>query len=178
MTAVDEHAELSTVLPMPASPRRIRSAGGVLVRREPDGSISVLLGRRRRTWRLPKGKLEPGETDQQAAVREIAEETGRRGRILAPLGEHRFRYVEDGVTIAKTAVHFLLVDEGEARQPDGEFEELGWFPLAAARRKLRFPAERGSVGRAGALLAGTPTLLTPASYVVRLRALIRRLTGR
>jgi 8-oxo-dGTP pyrophosphatase MutT (NUDIX family) len=159
--------------------RSIRSAGGVLARREADGLISVLLGRRRRAWRLPKGKLEAGESDEQAAVREIAEETGRRARILAPLGEHRFRFTEAGVTIHKTAVHFLLADEGEARLPlVGEFEELAWFPLAAARRKLRFPAERGAVARAGALLAGDPALLEAPARAGVLRTLLRRLAGR
>lgn len=158
--------------------RRIRSAGGVLARRDDHGLVSVLLGRRRRAWRLPKGKLEAGESDEQAAVREIAEETGRRARILAPLGEHRFRYTEEGVPIDKTAVHFLLADEGEARLPDGEFEELAWFPLAAARRKLRFPAERGAVARAGTLLASDPTLLATPARPNRLRALLRRLAGR
>jgi 8-oxo-dGTP pyrophosphatase MutT (NUDIX family) len=158
--------------------RSIRSAGGVLARREADGLISVLLGRRRRAWRLPKGKLEAGESDEQAAVREIAEETGRRARILAPLGEHRFRFTEAGVTINKTAVHFLLADEGEARLPDGEFEELAWFPLAAARRKLRFPAERGAVARAGALLDGDPALLEAPARAGALRTLLRRLAGR
>lgn len=158
--------------------RRIRSAGGVLARREADGLVAVLLGRRRRAWRLPKGKLEAGESDEQAAVREIAEETGRRARILAPLGEHRFRYTEEGVTVDKTAVHFLLADEGEARLPDGEFEELAWFPLAAARRKLRFPAERGAVTRAGALLAADPRLLATPRQPGRLRTLLRRLAGR
>lgn len=178
MTAVDERADSSSVRPMSTPPRRIRSAGGVLVRRDANGSISVLLGRRRRTWRLPKGKLEAGETDQHAAVREIAEETGRRARILAPLGEHRFRYTEDGVAIYKTAVHFLLADEGAAGAPDGEFEELAWFPLPVARRKLRFPAERGSVSRAGVLLARDPDLVPTAPHASRLRSLVRRLTGR
>jgi 8-oxo-dGTP pyrophosphatase MutT (NUDIX family) len=177
MTAVDDRADVSSVRSMSTPPRLIRSAGGVLVRHEADGTLSVLLGRRRRTWRLPKGKLEPGETDQQAAVREIAEETGRRARILAPLGEHRFRYTEDGVTIYKTAVHFLLADEGPAGAPDGEFEELAWFPLPVARRKLRFPAERGSVSRVSALLARSPELVPPP-VASRLRAFVRRLTGR
>ena len=67
---------------MPIPTRSVRSAGGVLARREADGSLSVLLGRRGPLWRLPKGKLEPGESDEQAAVREIAEETGERGRVF------------------------------------------------------------------------------------------------
>lgn len=160
--------------------RRVRSAGGVLARREGD-AVSILLGRRRRAWRLPKGKLEPGERDEQAAIREIGEETGRRSRILAKLGSHRFRFSEDGVTVDKTAVHFLLVDEGPLRDPDGEFEELAWFPIAAARRKLRFPAERDTVRRAATLLAENPGILPavpPPAVPSHLGRLLRRLMGR
>jgi 8-oxo-dGTP pyrophosphatase MutT (NUDIX family) len=154
---------------------RVRSAGGVLVRRERDGSVSVLLGRRRRLWRLPKGKLELGETDEQAAVRELAEETGRRARVLAYLGENVFRFSESGQRIEKTAVHFLLADEGPAREPDGEFEELAWHPIVRARRLLRYPGERYSVVVAIGLLAENPSLL-PQRH--RLAALVARLLGR
>jgi 8-oxo-dGTP pyrophosphatase MutT (NUDIX family) len=154
---------------------RVRSAGGVLARRELDGSVSVLLGRRRGLWRLPKGKLEPGETDEQAAVRELAEETGRRARVLGYLGENIFRFREQGQRIEKTAVHFLLADEGPARDPDGEFEELAWHPIARARRLLRYPGERHSVVAAIELLAEDPSLLPQRS---RLAALVARLPGR
>ena len=177
MSPVDERAHPSRVRPMQQTTRFVRSAGGVLIRQEADDSISVLLGRRRRSWRLPKGKLESGESDAEAAVREIGEETGRRGRILAYLDEHDFSYIEDGVHVEKTAVHFLLLDEGEARQPDGEFEQLAWFPITAARRRLRFPAERSSVARASRLIATDPSLLdAPRPSVVR--SLLRRLIGR
>jgi len=162
---------------MQTTTRSVRSAGGVLIRQEADESISVLLGRRRRSWRLPKGKLEQGESDEQAAIREIGEETGRRARILAYLDAHDFSYIEDGVHVEKTAVHFLLIDEGEARQPDGEFEQLAWFPITAARRRLRFPAERASVARASRLLAADPALLARPPRGM-FRSFVRRLIGR
>ena len=96
---------------MPTLTRSVRSAGGVLVRRETDGSLHVLLGRRGPLWRLPKGKLEAGESDAQAAEREVAEETGEGGRVVARLGEVDFSFMEGRTRIEKTAVRIAAKSE-------------------------------------------------------------------
>lgn len=164
---------------MPTPTRSVRSAGGVLARRETDGSLSVLLGRRGPLWRLPKGKLETGESDEQAAVREIAEETGERGRVIAHLGEVQFSFMEGATRIEKTAVHFLLAHTGHVGEPDGEFDRVAWLPAAKARRMLRYPAERAAVRSALSLIGTDPSLIPPSRPTLRARiaSLLARLRG-
>lgn len=107
------------------------------------------------TVRLPKGHLEVGETLEEAASREVAEEVGVRARVLAPLSDVAYRYVEqsDGREVAKR-VHFFLMayEDGDARPVDGEMTGVAWRPLAEAERVLTFDSERAVVARARALL--------------------------
>src|SRR3954466_4043668 len=108
--------------PTPTPPRRpLRrvdetSAGGlVLDRRGPEaqGALIGRLDRRGRLlWSLPKGHVEAGETPEMTAVREVEEETGIAGRVIAPLGEIDFWFVAGGRRIHKTVHHFLLLAEG------------------------------------------------------------------
>jgi 8-oxo-dGTP pyrophosphatase MutT (NUDIX family) len=164
---------------MPTLTRSVRSAGGVLVRRETDGSLHVLLGRRGPLWRLPKGKLEAGESDAQAAEREVAEETGEGGRVVARLGEVDFSFMEGRTRIEKTAVHFLLLATGRAGEPDGEFDRVEWMPIAKARRLLRYPAERAAIRSALSLIDADPALVPVMrpTWRARLRILVARLQG-
>ncbi|MDX6286159.1 MAG: hypothetical protein QOG53_1644 [Frankiales bacterium] len=149
--------------------RRLRrveetSAGGLVVDRTQSSASAALIGRYDRRgrlrWSLPKGHLEPGETAEQAAVREVAEETGIRGRVLAPLGVIDFSFVapdEDGPRqIHKTVHHFLLLAEGgELSDADGEVAEVAWVPLDEIEHRLTFDDERQLVDTARRLLAGT-----------------------
>ncbi len=93
------------------------SAGGLIVdRRDGDGAHAALIGRKDRRgrllWSLPKGHVEAGETNEDAAIREVMEETGITGRVLAPLGTIDFWFVADGRRIHKTVHHFLLLALG------------------------------------------------------------------
>jgi len=136
------------------------SAGGLVVRRAASG-IEALIAEQldrnsgRRTVRLPKGKLDPGETVEQAALREVREEVGLSARILAPLGEVSYTFFERraGRQIAKRVHYFLMACEaGLAYAADGEMEAVLWCALAEAERRLTFDAERGIVARGRALL--------------------------
>jgi 8-oxo-dGTP pyrophosphatase MutT (NUDIX family) len=134
------------------------SAGGVVVRPAGEGHQVLLASRRIRSgeliWGLPKGLLEPEETPEEAAVREVLEETGWRGRVRAPLGEIEYWFAWEGVRIHKT-VHFFLMDAvEEAARRDREMEEVRWFPLDEAEETVGFDSEREVVGRARASLAG------------------------
>lgn len=129
--------------------------------RRAEGGVEVLVARQHdrnrgeETGRLPKGRLDRGETLEQAALREVAEEVGVRARIVAPLGEvaYVFREEREGVRIAKT-VHFFLMtwEEGEAWPADGEMSSVAWIPIAEAGAGLTFESERDIVARAQALL--------------------------
>ncbi|NQU36293.1 MAG: NUDIX hydrolase, partial [Actinobacteria bacterium] len=152
-------------IPPPTSiraPRRVppseeTSAGGLVVDRSADPQCAALIGRLDRRgrlmWSLPKGHLEDGETAEQAAMREVQEETGIIGRILAPLGTIDFWFVADGRRIHKTVHHFLLESTGgEICDDDPEVVEVQWVPLPEIRDRLAYADERR-------LLDEVPTLL-------------------
>jgi 8-oxo-dGTP pyrophosphatase MutT (NUDIX family) len=146
--------------PRAARPARVEetSAGGlVLDRRSPDARV-VLIGRYDRrgrlVWSLPKGHLEAGETQEAAAVREVAEETGIRGRIVGPLGSIDFWFTADGRRVHKTVHHFLLLAEGgELSDEDVEVAEVAWVPLAEASARLAYATERALLARVPDVLA-------------------------
>jgi 8-oxo-dGTP pyrophosphatase MutT (NUDIX family) len=110
--------------------------------------------RGRLLWSLPKGHLEAGETAEQAAVREVEEETGIRGRILAPLGEIDYWFVVEGRRVHKTVHHYLLeAVGGELSDRDIEVTEVAWVALDEAAARLAYAGERDLVAAAAALLA-------------------------
>lgn len=136
------------------------SAGGLVVRRG-AGGFEVLIAEQldrnsgRRTVRLPKGKVDPGETLEQAALREVREEVGLVARVAAPLGEVSYTFFERrvGRQIAKRVHYFLMAFvSGEAHAADGEMVAVAWCAPADAERRMSFDAEREIVGRGRALL--------------------------
>jgi 8-oxo-dGTP pyrophosphatase MutT (NUDIX family) len=123
------------------------SAGGLVIEDPTGAARGAVIGRYdrrgRMRWSLPKGHLEPGETAEQAAVREVAEETGIRGRVIAPLGSIDFTFLAEDHRVHKTVHHFLLVAEGgELSRDDPEVESVAWVPLAELARRLSYDDER------------------------------------
>lgn len=138
------------------------SAGGLVVDQTQPEARAALIGRYDRRgrlrWSLPKGHLEPGETAEQAAVREVEEETGIQGRVVAPLGIIDFSFVapdkDHPRRIHKTVHHFLLLAEGgQLSDADGEVAAVAWVPLDELSGRLTFPDERQLVDTARRLLA-------------------------
>lgn len=129
------------------------SAGGVVYRREDDVVEVVLAARRTRrgdlAWGLAKGGIEPDESAEQAAVREVREETGIEASIERSLGETRYFYVWEDVRIRKT-VHFFLMRAtgGDPNDRDDEMEDVRWFPLDRALRRAAYRGEREVLERA------------------------------
>ena len=111
--------------------------------------------RGRLVWSLPKGHVEAGETPADAAVREVEEETGIRGVVLAPLGTIDFWFVADQRRVHKTVHHFLLEARGgELSDADVEVVEVAWFPLPEVGEILAYADERRLLERVGPLLDG------------------------
>lgn len=142
------------------------AAGGVVYRRCEAG-IEFLVGEqtdwrtKERTVRLPKGHLDPGESLEQAALREVEEETGRRTRIEAPLGEHAYafdappRRGRPGGHIEKRVVFYLMEDLGPSHgERDDEMERVLWLDADGACARLTFENERAMIRRAEERLAG------------------------
>lgn len=139
------------------------SAGGLVV----DAAIPGVRGRRaaviarhdrrgRLVWSLPKGHLEEGETAEVAAVREVSEETGIAGRVVAPLGTIDFWFVAEDRRVHKTVHHFLLrATGGELSDEDIEVSEVAWVPLAELESRLAYADERRLIRRATELLEDT-----------------------
>jgi len=116
--------------------------------------IGRLDRRGRLLWSLPKGHLEAGETTQDAAVREVEEETGIRGRVLAPLGTIDYWFVADDRRIHKTVHHYLLeASGGELSDTDVEVDEVAWVPIAELGARLAYAGERRLAETAADLLA-------------------------
>ena len=148
--------------PRAPSPRLTRvdetSAGGLVVDRTGTVPRAALIARHdkrgRLVWSLPKGHVEAGETPADAAVREVEEETGIRGAVLAPLGTIDFWFVADQRRVHKTVHHFLLEAQGgELSDADVEVVEVAWFPLTEVAAALAYADERRLIERVEDLLA-------------------------
>ena len=110
------------------------SAGGIVVRSR-DSRPEIVLGARRRvrggrTWTLPKGTPDPGESIEETARREVTEETGLQVDIVGSLGSIEYSFVKAGVRIEKTVHYFLMQPRGgDLGLHDQEFEEVRWVDI-------------------------------------------------
>jgi len=117
----------------------IRAAGGVVIR---DGRIAVVHRPKYDDWSLPKGKLDPGETWEEAALREVEEEIGVRGRLGRELESSH--YMHKGRP--KTVRYWLMDIEHEGEfVPNDETDELRWVTPEEARSLLSYNRDRDLV---------------------------------
>ncbi len=133
------------------------SAGGIVVQFD-DGIPSLVVGARRRdrdllTWTLPKGTPNAGETREQTALREVAEETGLEVRITDVLDSIEYWFVQRGTRIHKT-VHYFLMEPvgGDLERHDHEFDQVRWVRFEEAFDLLAFETERALVARAAEIV--------------------------
>jgi 8-oxo-dGTP diphosphatase len=136
--------------------RTVEAAGGVVVRRDRDGRTRMVLVHRPRydDWSLPKGKLQPGEGWEQAALREVEEETGLRCRLGPELAPVAYR---DGKGRRKQVRYWLMEPLGEEEngfEPSAEVDELRWCEGEEALGLLSYERDRGVAGEALRQLAG------------------------
>jgi mutator protein MutT len=133
------------------------SAGGLVV--DSSGTKGLLIGRidakdakrERLLWSLPKGHIETGETPEQAAVREVKEETGIESQIDKSLGVIDFWFMAGGKRIHKTVHHYLFrEDGGTLAAQETEVDEVAWFPLTEIVERLAYPDEKKLIARTNA----------------------------
>ena len=115
-------------------------------RRSPGGEPEVLLVHRPRydDWSLPKGKADPGERDEETALREVEEETGLRCELGPPAGQTRYRDSKGRDKV----VHYWLMqptanaDGAGSFVPNDEVDELRWYTIPEATRCLTYAHDR------------------------------------
>lgn len=119
----------------------IRAAGGVVWRRTAKGGVDVLLVHRvgREDWTLPKGKVEPGETEEACAVREVQEETALSPALGVEVGTVQYL---DQRGRAKTVRYWSMEAVDGVAAPQHEVDAVRWIPLATAPGELTYPRDR------------------------------------
>ncbi len=120
----------------------LRAAGGLVLRLTPKGRIKVLVVHRPSydDWGLPKGKLDPGESDEEAAVREVLEETGYRCRIVAPLDQTEHETKRGPKTVAWFAMRPLPNSPGFV--PNEEIDEIRWLSPGQAAATVDYENDK------------------------------------
>jgi 8-oxo-dGTP pyrophosphatase MutT (NUDIX family) len=125
----------------------VRAAGGLLFRRRPGGPVEVVLVHRPAydDWTFPKGKLTEGETEAEAAAREVEEETGLRPRLVRDLGTSAYH---DSRGRPKTVRYWEMTPIGGVLGPANEIDDVRWVSLDDAARMLTYGRDKKLLLRA------------------------------
>lgn len=133
------------------------SAGGVVFKHE-DGKVLILVSQHsgHHGWVFPKGHVgdkEKDETAEDAALREVAEETGVSGKILEKLPVATYWYQFQGEKRHKTVQYFLMAyEDGSIEHHDFEMENVLWLPLDEVEAKLTYEGDKKVWGEAKKLI--------------------------
>lgn len=131
-------------------------AAGLILFRENSGQREYLLIKNRRSghWGFPKGHVEPGEDDFQAALRETSEEVRINQMQIIPGFRTVVRYTfpRNNQLVKKEVVLFLARTEEEGEPFREEVEEIVWLPYPEALRRITFPEQRDALRQAEAWL--------------------------
>ena len=119
------------------------SAGGLVIRNLRGRPHLAVVRVREQILALPKGHPEPGESSEDAALREVREETGLQATPVEKLGDIRYWYARDGQRVVKVVSFFLFrYRSGRLEDHDHEVEEALWIPLAEAPERLAYKSEK------------------------------------
>jgi 8-oxo-dGTP pyrophosphatase MutT (NUDIX family) len=130
-----------------APPRKTRnehsSGGAVIAFRENRAHVAMIATRNRTRWGLPKGAVSQGETSEQAALREVLEETGLEADIVTPLDTIEY-FFRAGDTLIRKKVDFYLMNHtgGKLAPQLSEVDDVEWVELPDAIRRASFASER------------------------------------
>jgi len=124
--------------------RREFSAGGVVVE---DGKVLMIYVKRfsgEGVWTFPKGHIEKGESKEEAAIREVEEETGIKARIKRELGSFTYFFRDKDGEIVKKTVYWFLMEPVEKSQPKTPEEVLDvkWFDIPSAKKVASYESDK------------------------------------
>jgi 8-oxo-dGTP diphosphatase len=125
------------------SSRHVQAAGGVILR---DGSVCIIHRPDYEDWSLPKGKLKAGESHEQAALREVHEETGLRCTLGAELSSQQYIDRRGRPKTVRWWAMAVLADDGLS--PSEEVDERRWASVQHAEQLLAYEHDRALVREA------------------------------
>jgi 8-oxo-dGTP diphosphatase len=140
----------STLAPQLETTEAVHAAGGIIVRREHgiEPLVAVVWRELRGDWTFPKGKLDVGETYEQAACREVVEETGMTCRVARFIGTTEYLHRKGR---PKVVAYFLMSEVDGEFVPNDEVDELRWCSVREAERLLTWDRDRDLLARAAQL---------------------------
>lgn len=129
------------IVPHDAPTDLIRAAGGIVIRTHATGRVEVacIYREARGDWTFPKGKLDPGETFEQGALREVLEETGMQCRVVRFVGTTNYTHRKGKPKIV--AYYLMAVEDGDF-SPNDEVDELVWLALEHVREHLTWDRDQ------------------------------------
>jgi 8-oxo-dGTP diphosphatase len=124
----------------------VRAAGGIVWRRGEDAAVEIVLVHRPAydDWAFPKGKLHAGEEDEEAALREVEEETGLRCRLGVELGTTSYH---DSQGRPKVVRYWEMTPDGGTLAPANEIDDARWVPLDEAEALLTYARDHDLLAR-------------------------------
>lgn len=145
------------------------SAGGLVLRRRGSTYDGLLIGRgESRLWTLPKGHVEARESTEQAALREVREETGCWAEIITRLNEISYWFYVGKAKHRKSVTFFLMrYLSGDTANHDHEVDEARWFDVMQARKSLKYVNEKRLVDMGLDFLAAQPAAFGDLPIVAR-----------
>lgn len=140
----------------PGTIKRQVSSGGVIFRKNNAAiEIALIAVKGGKVWCLPKGIVDKGESPEMTAVREVAEETGLKGRIIEKLGEISYwYYIKEEEARCRKTVHFFLIEyeSGDISKHDFEVDMASWFPIDDALKMASYKGDKEIIEKAQKIL--------------------------
>jgi 8-oxo-dGTP pyrophosphatase MutT (NUDIX family) len=145
------------------------SSGGLVLRRRESAYDALLIGRGTpRIWTLPKGHVEARESHEQAALREVREETGCWAEIVTKLNDISYWFYLNHLKHKKSVTFYLMrYLSGDTANHDHEVDEARWFDVAAAKRSLKYVNEKRLIDMAQDYLLANPAAFGDIPVVAR-----------
>ncbi len=140
----------------PGTIKRQVSSGGIIFRKNNSTiEIALIAVKGGKVWCLPKGIVDKGESPEMTALREVAEETGLKGRIVEKLGEISYwYYIKEEEARCRKTVHFFLIEyeRGDVSKHDFEVDMAAWFPIDDALKMASHKGEKEIIEKAKEIL--------------------------